>query len=373
MAILNGNAQNNTLTDTSSDAESTLNGLAGDDTLYGRGGVDHLNGDAGKDKLFGEAGDDWLHGGSGADLLNGGAGSDAALYYDSVRVTVSLDGSLKATGDAVGDRFVAVENIGGSATGADILAGDSQYNRLYGLGGNDTIYGRGGDDVLNGGDGNDKLFGGAGLDDLQVGTGKDLANGGAGEDYVNYLTASGRITVSLDGSLVATGAAEGDTFVSIEDLAGTKTGNDILAGNASKNELWGDGGNDTLYGRGGNDTLYGNAGTDTVYGEAGNDIFAFKFPDDGVDRIMDFATGDKIGIRGLNFGGLAAGALGGTLFQSAQNHVAANGAVRFLFDETHHSLWYDPDGNGAAAAVQLALFVNNHLLTRAEFAVLPEL
>ncbi len=371
MTTINGTAKADQLTDKTSDGRSYLYGLGGDDTIHGGINQDYLHGGDGNDSLFGDGGNDWLWGDNGADRLNGGAGFDGATYISTTGVTVSLDGSLKATAEAVGDTFISIENLEGSDGGKDILAGNGMSNDIWAYAGNDIVYGRGGDDYIDGGSGDDKMYGGGGDDGLVAGGGRDYLNGGVGFDYAEYHDSSA-ITASLDGSLAAKGDAAGDTYFSIENLEGSDGGNDVLAGNGGKNELWGALGNDRLYGRAGDDRLYGNGGTDTLYGEAGHDTFAFKYAEDAGDRIMDFAAGDKIGFRSLNFGKLAAGTLAASRFHSGFDHTAASSAVRFLFDQTDHSLWYDRDGTGVAAAVKIATLVNGYALSFADIVVMPE-
>jgi hypothetical protein len=135
------------------------------DALYGGAGVDTLLGEAGDDDLYGEDGNDDLRGGAGADNFDGGAGIDAANYGASATgVTVALDGSLAATGEATGDSFASVEYLKGAAGSGDTLRGDGGANALYGNAGNDN---------LNGMAGHDKLVGGLGTDTLTGGTGND--------------------------------------------------------------------------------------------------------------------------------------------------------------------------------------------------------
>ena len=66
---------------------------------------------------------------------------------------------------------------------------------------------------------------------------------------------------SLD-NIGADGDAEGDSFVSIENITGSQYNDD----------LWGDNGENALNGMSGNDSLKGFGGNDTLHGEAGNDI-----------------------------------------------------------------------------------------------------
>jgi Ca2+-binding RTX toxin-like protein len=118
--------------------------------------------------------------------------------------------------------------------------------------------------------------------------------------------------------------------------------------------------------------LWGDGGNDTFYGEQGHDTFTFKYSSEGADSIMDFAIGDKIGIRVANFGDLAVGTLAGAQFATAAGHVAATAEVRFLQDETDYTLWYDADGNGVAATVKLATLLNGYLLGVSDFSLLGE-
>ncbi len=141
-----------------------LFGLGGDDYIYGIGGEDNLNGGAGNDQLYG---------GVAGDVLNGGDGFDLARY-DSATAAVyaRLDGVAGQGGEALGDSFISIQGLVGSAFN-DIFAGSNNVDYLKGLGGDDTLYGLGGNDILIGDGGNDTLYGGAGNDTLTSGLGND--------------------------------------------------------------------------------------------------------------------------------------------------------------------------------------------------------
>jgi Ca2+-binding RTX toxin-like protein len=86
-------------------------------------------------------GDDVLVGGAGGDVLKGGSGNDTASYETSASgVVASLVRFSGVTADAVGDSYVSVENLSGSAED-DTLIGDGGENALNGLLGNDYIQG----------------------------------------------------------------------------------------------------------------------------------------------------------------------------------------------------------------------------------------
>jgi Ca2+-binding RTX toxin-like protein len=141
-----------------------VNAGGGHDSIFGLNGNDILKGASGNDAIYGGAGNDQLFGGIGADLLDGNSGIDTASYSQSTGVTIALDGSLTATGEAIGDFLAGIESLTGSLTGADTLRGNASANTLLGQGGNDVLQGQSGNDKLQGGLGADTLTGGAGAD-----------------------------------------------------------------------------------------------------------------------------------------------------------------------------------------------------------------
>ncbi len=288
--------------DAQGDVLSNFENLTGsnyNDSLTGDAGANVLIGNAGNDTLRGGAGDDTLIGGPGADLLDGGTGIDSADYTTSgAGVTVNLATGTGSGGDAQGDTLTGVENITGSFYN-DNLTGDGNANVLIGGGGNDTLSGGAGNDRLNGGTGSDSLLGGDGDDTLIGGAGADVLNGGNGNDTADYSASTSGVTVNLATGTGVGGDAQGDTLISIENLAGSAL-NDNLTGDGNANILSGGAGNDTLSGGGGNDTLLGGAGSDTLIGGAGNDLLSGGAGNDlfllgdgfGADTITDFDTGD---------------------------------------------------------------------------------
>ena len=87
------------------------------------------------------------------------------------------------TGEAVGDVYLSIEDLAGSAFG-DTLFGNGFANQLFGRDGADLLYGRGGNDYLNGGAGADRLDGGYDNDTLRGSTHSDTFVFNAGRDVV---------------------------------------------------------------------------------------------------------------------------------------------------------------------------------------------
>ena len=98
-----------------------------------------------------------------------------------------------------------------------VTFGDDQ---IYGYGGDDSIFGLAGDDLIIGG------------------TGADALNGGIGTDTASYFNSAAGVVASLSTGEGVGGDAEGDTYVSIENLAGSSH-DDALVGDDGNNSLWG--------------------------------------------------------------------------------------------------------------------------------------
>ncbi|TNE63216.1 MAG: calcium-binding protein [Alphaproteobacteria bacterium] len=270
---LNGTSRSEQLQGSNDD--EIITGLYGQDTLLGFGGDDTLLGGSGYDVLKGGDGNDLLNGGSGVDTLDGGDGNDTASYDTaSYGVIASLGDEGGTYGDAYGDLFVSVENLTGSRYN-DRLEGD-QY-----------------DNILTGGEGADTLY------------------GSAGSDTASYTNSSAGVSANLVSGLGSGGDANGDKYIAIENLTGSRYG-DSLIGNRSANVLAGGAGDDTLvagygydslsggdgddYLKGGYgiDTLEGGAGADTLDGEQDNDWVSYAGSDEGVSLTLlgnGWATG----------------------------------------------------------------------------------
>jgi Ca2+-binding RTX toxin-like protein len=127
--------------------------------------------------------------------------------------------------------------------------------------------------------------------------------------------------------------------------------------------LLGRGGDDVLSGAAGNDVLDGGAGNDTLSGGGGADSFRFSrgpASDGGVDVVTDFQDGsDRLLLDDDAFpafdAGLAA-VLTAEQWGSGDGMDSATSAQqRLVYDSASGSLYYDPDGDGAAPALLFAV------------------
>lgn len=269
-----------------------LDGGTGIDFIYGGDGRDFIFITSG-DTIYGDADDDTFSissdNGSDAEfvLVDGGTGIDTASISMQGRLSgTAIDLSLTWTGgngvvgtgivrnierlnSVHGSNFDDVITIGDAYTatgvqmfglaGNDNLTGGGGGDTLSGNQGNDIIAGRGGSDYLWGGDGDDNIDGGAGADRVIGDAGSDALNGGNGTDRVEYEGSGSGVVASLASGTGSGGFAQGDTYVSIENLLGSHF-DDVLTGDRYANVLIGGLGSDTLWGGTGDDVLQGGGG-----------------------------------------------------------------------------------------------------------------
>ena len=135
-------------------------------------------------------------------------------------------------------------------------------------------------------------------------------------------------------------------------------GNDTAYGGAGADSFDGQGDLDRLRGKQGDDRLDGGLGNDTLTGGADEDEFYFSttLGATNVDTITDFHHGeDTILLSSTIFA-----ALGPTVDKSEfyipifGGHKAAKASHHLIYDEDKGSLWYDADGKGGAAGIQIA-------------------
>jgi RTX calcium-binding nonapeptide repeat (4 copies)/Cadherin domain len=253
----------------STNAEDTINTLAGADTISGGGGDDVINSGDGNDTI------QYSGTSEGFDRVDGGLGTDTivALSNNTVIGLASITGV-----EAISAGTFTGVSISGTA-GADTLNFSgltlTGITKIDGGAGNDTITAAAAAATIIGGVGDDTLTGGAGADTFNVsgtGDGFDAITGNGGTDTIKaganntviglrslasieVITANGFTGVSIIGSA----GADTLNFTSV-----TLTGITQIDGGAGNDMITGSAAADTLVGGLGNDTLTGGAGLDTV-------------------------------------------------------------------------------------------------------------
>lgn len=399
--------------------------LRGNDVINGSSFGDDLAGMSGNDVISAGAGNDTVSGGEGDDTLSGGTGIDELYFVISPRYTTIWRGvDMDAQSGLVTDNWGNHDVISGFEIFSDSAFGDTlrggAASEVFNIGrGSDVVDGRGGRDTVNysgidhydvtqginanlttgtvvdgygntdqisnfevliGSILNDTLAGNALANHLIGGSGRDQISGGGGFDTLGFQTLNGALSgVSVNLGLAVDnvlddGFGNTETVTGIEGVDGTNFA-DSLIGNAYANKIWGGAGNDTINGGGGADTLNGGIGNDTLTGGDGADQFVFgssKVQLAKLDVITDMAhLSDKLVLDHLAGGAMAIGALAGTAFLSGAGLTAAtNASHRVIYNSTTGDLYFDSDGNGAAAAIRFANIANHATLTYADFIVI---
>lgn len=329
--------------------------------------------------LLGMAGADTLDDANLAAALQGGLGDDLYFVGNIATTLLELEGEGTDTLRTTRSNIILpvhFENLYFTSPNTRFYGYGNDLNNiietgeladfLYGYDGNDTLRGKGGADVLNGGAGHDVLDGGEGNDVMIGGAGNDLyfvdsANdqiiegANQGHDTVtttltSYTLANMVENLNFSGTASYTGVGNALGNQIMGSIAG-----DTLSGLGGNDRLIGFGGNDILDGGDGDDLLQGGIGSDQLTGGTGADLFRFdtNLAPSNIDIITDFEQGvDIIQLSRAVFSTLPLGALAASAF--GVGTVAQNADQRILYDPTTGALYYDADGDGAAAAVQFA-------------------
>lgn len=200
----------------------------------------------------------------------------------------------------------------------------------------------------------------------------------------NKLVAGGKISAADLFSANGTATTIGDYFDNAALWSGNDkmtvsgggrvwngfAGNDQMIGGTGSDSLNGGDGNDRLDGGEGDDVLNGGAGIDRLTGGAGADRFVLDtLAARSADTISDFksADGDKIVLDAATFTGLAGGVAGKFVANTTGTAQTANDVL--ILDTDNGRLFYDADGNGAGAAVQIATLSGVSTLADGDFLV----
>ena len=334
------------------------------ETVHGSEGVDYATMRLGDDTYYGNGGNDLLIGHGGADHLDGGDGND-------IFVIGGFGSGVQGTTSKADDG-----NKEWIATGAnhDLIVGGAGTDTLRvttGIGANNTTNGT---VVLN-----DANF--QSMEVVQVGgtvgrlNVEDSALQLLNDHYYHRANSS---VSNLSNTLGNNGGTISNVVI---DASGVTTNGLRFEGNADKNTFIGTTKADTFIGNGGNDVLTGGAGADKfVFGKVHEQIVtgssttvptytdtAFNLT--GVDTITDFTRGsDSLHLNDDQYSALMGGITNANVRASAIG-TAADANDYLLFNTTSKLLSYDADGNGAGAAVSIAILTGVSTLNASDFVI----
>ena len=355
---------------------NTMVGGNGDDQLYGGSKNDSLSAGGGTDYLDGGLGNDTLIGGLGNDYLYGGYGDDAYIFKKG-------DGN-----DYIGETS---DQPRGKERNNDVL-------KIFGFDTKDVHFAQVASDTTNTRDDLLITFDGS-TDSLRIADFfvlDALPCKAFQVDRFEIYNTAGKLSAMYT-------AAQMDALLGVTDtisggnrddrLTGFLNRNEFIDGGAGNDVLSGGAGNDYLAGGTGNDTLIGGLGNDVLTGGEGSDVFVFAGVTTAsvswgnqVDRITDFrplsninngdpAPSDTIHLSRGIFRALGAlGTLKEEAFYAADGATAGHDADdRVIYNTTTGALYYDADGSGSTAAIQLATlgsFYHPESLSCADFRVI---
>jgi Ca2+-binding RTX toxin-like protein len=196
--------------------------------------------------------------------------------------------------------------------------------------------------------------------------------GGRGVDVYNLTDNAVALTAAQLASLGSVDFAAGDRVT----VNGT-TGADRIAGKSSDDTIKGLAKNDILSGGNGSDQFWGGTGKDVLTGGNGQDIFVFDaaLSKANVDKILDFSVVDDTiwldnkYMKKLGKGSVSKpGKLNKKFFAFDK---AKDGNDYIVYVKKTGALYYDEDGSGTKAAVQIATLTKNlKTLSAADFFVI---
>ncbi|MDB5441603.1 MAG: hypothetical protein JWM33_4030 [Caulobacteraceae bacterium] len=356
-------------------------------------GIEFITASDGADVLIGDAGANFFQGNGGNDLLVGNAGMDIANYAGAAHTDFSFTRlsagdyqvqDLRADSPLGTDTLVGIEKLqfsdgifyAGLLTGGADSEGSSNDDNIGPIKGipgqpaptafDDMLYGSSGNDTLDGGAGGDVMFGGSGDDTYIVDNIFDLVSETANNGVETVKASVTYVLPANIENLILTGAAAIDG-----------TGNELansLTGNAANNHLYGMDGKDVIVGGAGADFLYGGAGADTLTGGTGGDHFVFDVLDTAAnkDTIKDFVHAtDHLDFAVSAFAALSGTGPGGSLgpTELAFGLAATTPDQHLIYNQATGALYYDADGSGGVAKMQIAVLTGNPILSASDVLI----
>ena len=182
-----------------------------------------------------------------------------------------------------------------------------------------------------------------------------LVAGQTGAESINFALARYNADGSLAATTTTTGTAKANTLKGngTADIMYGLGGNDNVSGGSGNDTLYGGDGKDTISGGEGADDLIGGGSADKLTGGGGADRFILDVLETKtVDAITDFTEADTL-------------VFAQSAFMKLENATSENLAINkkaaeldlddyLIYDSKTGKLYYDEDGSGSIAAIQIA-------------------
>ena len=379
-------------------SDDWLFGTSGDDVIDLLAGNDVYDGGVGRDAIFDGVGNDIVHGGADGDGFFMDAGRDE--YYgddgediffneytgtDYTRFASNIEAGEIFDGGDGGDIIQINDHIGYTmAFGHTTLRSIEMLNFVTDPGVSTHAWFLA--EQVGAGLADNLLLQTGASGDLQIdfvmgaSTSLDLSHMMIMANHLSIFvigdndaeTIVGPVSSGIEwGSALLFGNGGNDTMYagSVSTRLDGGEGDDALFGALHIDLLNGGAGADILVGGGANDTLSGGWGNDTLAGGDDYDRFVFDGPLSDTDKILDFEVGvDKIVLDHNIFLALPAGALSAGALRTGK--AAQDSDDRIIYNALNGSLYYDPDGNGAAAQVRIGKLSDSLRLTAGDFEII---
>ncbi|MBD2749279.1 hypothetical protein IC232_21600 [Microvirga sp. BT688] len=215
------------------------------------------------------------------------------------------------------------------------------------------------------------------LDDLGNGNYAVVVREGVKLDYETSSHRIVKLTLS-DGSNTISREFAVNITDEIDVITGTVKA-ESLTGTAGRDTIKGLAGNDSLVGNTGNDTLYGGAGKDVLTGGGGQDVFVFDSKPNkktNLDKVADFSvTDDSIWLENKIFTKLGNKGSEAAPAQLKKSFFTIGDKAKdkddyIVYSKKTGKLYFDVDGSGSKAAVEIASLSKKLAMTNKDFFVI---
>ena len=332
--------------------QMSTNGNAGTSAI-------NLTGNAFAQTIYGNAGANVLNGKGGADTMHGLGGNDT-FYVDN-----ASDRVVEADGQGTDTVAATVSYRLGEGVAVELLRttsnGETGAIKLTGNEFAQTIIGNAGDNVLDTGSREeaDILYGLGGNDIYRVHNRNDVIVERAGEgDADRVIVATWGLYELPAGANIEIMVAEGDPNNTLGlGYSCYMRGNELAQLMVGKSR-----GNDSLDGKGGNDILYGR-------GDRNWFNFSTAPGVGNVDTIRDFdGDYDTINFELDVFTALGPfGSIKPSFFRANTTGLAQDADDHIIYETDTGKLFYDADGTGSTARVQVAVLTGSPTVTALDF------